>query len=93
MILHAVTIYEAAVFALRPGGVSADKQELQRAIAYRFAARDGLPQRVRVAACRSAGNHRTEPGREAGTGGGWTLHEAVRECRPGFIHLHDDQTS
>ncbi|MFF3001049.1 hypothetical protein ACFVTC_42000 [Streptomyces sp. NPDC057950] len=22
----------------------------------------------------------------------WTLNEAVRDCRPGFIHLHDDQT-
>ncbi|MFE5141337.1 hypothetical protein ACFRDV_27370 [Streptomyces fagopyri] len=23
----------------------------------------------------------------------WTLNEAVRDCRPGFVHLHDDQTS
>ncbi|MEU3243960.1 MULTISPECIES: hypothetical protein [unclassified Streptomyces] len=48
MVLHAVALYEAAVFPLRPGGVSADERELRRLIAYRFAAREGLPQRVRV---------------------------------------------
>ncbi|MFE5141336.1 hypothetical protein ACFRDV_27360 [Streptomyces fagopyri] len=42
MVLHAVTHYKAAMFPLRPGGVSADERELRRAIAYRFAARDGL---------------------------------------------------
>ncbi|MFF3001048.1 hypothetical protein ACFVTC_41995 [Streptomyces sp. NPDC057950] len=62
MILHAVTLYEAAVFPLRPGGVSEDERELRRAIAYRFAARGGLPQRVRAAAAEAQG-----PSNGAGT--------------------------
>lgn len=93
MVLHAVSLYEAAMFPLRPGGVSADERELRRAIAYRFAARDGLPQRVRVAAAEALGTIEQSRDAKQAQAAVWTLNEAVRDCRPGFIHLHDDQTS
>ncbi|MER5410960.1 hypothetical protein [Streptomyces sp. NPDC002769] len=47
MVLHAVDLQEAAVFPLRPGGVSPDERELRRVIAYQFAAREGVSQLVR----------------------------------------------
>ncbi|MEU0039432.1 hypothetical protein [Streptomyces sp. NPDC006333] len=93
MALHAVALYEAAVFPLRPGGVSPDDRELRRLIAYRFTAREGLPQRVRVAAAEALGAVEQSQDAKQAQAAVWTLNEAVRDCRPGFIHLHDGQSS
>ncbi|MFE5143713.1 hypothetical protein ACFRDV_39810 [Streptomyces fagopyri] len=93
MVLHAVALYEAAVFPLRPGGVSPDERELRRLIAYRFAAHEGLPQRVRVAAAEALGAVEQSQDAKQAQAAVCTLNKAVRDCRPGFIHLHDGQSS
>ncbi|MFJ2399280.1 hypothetical protein ACIOTI_42005 [Streptomyces sp. NPDC087843] len=93
MVLHAVTLYEAAVFPLRPGGVSPAERELRRLVAYRLAAREGLPQLVRVAAAEALGTIEQVQDPKQAQAAVWTLNETVRDCRPGFIHLHDDQAS
>ncbi|MDX2862357.1 hypothetical protein, partial [Streptomyces scabiei] len=50
VLIH-VTAYEAAVFPRTgPHGVSSEEREARRTIAYRMAALDEVPQRVRVAA-------------------------------------------
>ncbi|MFD1275438.1 hypothetical protein ACFQ51_39240 [Streptomyces kaempferi] len=93
MVLHAVALYEAAVFALRPGGVSPAERELRRFVAYRFAAREGLPQLVRVAAAEALGAIEQGQDPKQAQAAVWTLNEAVRDCRRGFIHLNNDQAS
>ncbi|MER6442328.1 hypothetical protein ABT275_39275 [Streptomyces sp. NPDC001185] len=93
MVLQAVAIYEAAVFPLRPDGASAEERALRRLIAYRLAAREGLPLRVRVAAAEALGTIEQSRDAKQAQVAVWTLNEAVRDCRPGFIHLYDDQTS
>ncbi|MFI2215101.1 hypothetical protein, partial [Streptomyces sp. NPDC020141] len=49
-VLAAVVVYQAAVFPLTPDGVTDEERMLRRTLAYRFAAFDGLPRPVRVAA-------------------------------------------
>ncbi|MET8413169.1 hypothetical protein ABZV34_34845 [Streptomyces sp. NPDC005195] len=92
-VLHAIALYQAAVFPLRPGGVREEERDLRRLVAYRSAAREGLPQPVRVAAAEALGV--IDQGRDAqrAQAAVWTVNEAVRDCRPGFISLHDDHIS
>ncbi|MGX1114731.1 hypothetical protein RKD37_000094 [Streptomyces ambofaciens] len=49
-VVAAVRVYEAAVFPLTPGGVSAQEREARRTVGYRLAAYEGLPRDVRVSA-------------------------------------------
>ncbi|MEU1502213.1 hypothetical protein [Streptomyces sp. NPDC005732] len=91
MVLHAVTLYQAAVFPLRPGGVSADERDLRRLIAYRAAARENLPQPVRVAAAEALGVIEQSQDTQQAQAAVRTVNEAVRDCRPGYISLHDER--
>ncbi|MFJ8010817.1 hypothetical protein [Streptomyces fagopyri] len=93
MVLHAVALYEAAVFPLKQNGVSAEERDLERLIANRFAARESLPQPVRVAAAEALGVIEQSQDVKRAQAAVWTLNEGVRHCRPGFIFLHDEQTS
>ncbi|MET8291930.1 hypothetical protein ABZV80_43405 [Streptomyces sp. NPDC005132] len=93
MVLHVVAVYEGAVFPLRPGGVKPAERELRRFVAYRFAAREGLPQLVRVAAAEALGAIEQGHDPKQAQAAVWTLNEAVRDCRPDFIHLNNDQPS
>ncbi|MFF3313518.1 hypothetical protein [Streptomyces sp. NPDC002952] len=84
-VMTAVTLYEAAVFPVLPGGVSVDERQARRTIAYRVAAYDGVPSTVRVAAAVALeaidqAQH-TDQTQTAVT----TLHQAVREYRVGFV--------
>ncbi|MGV9708393.1 hypothetical protein [Streptomyces sp. NPDC003483] len=92
-VLHAIALYPAAVFPLRPGGVRADARNLRRLVAYRSAAGEGLPRPVRAAAAEALGAIDLGRDTERAQAAAWTVNEAVRECRPGFISLHDDHTS
>lgn len=49
-VLLGISAYEAAVFPLTGGGVSAGERSARRTVAYRIAADDGLPHAVRTAA-------------------------------------------
>ncbi|MFC8916857.1 hypothetical protein ACFT5C_13910 [Streptomyces sp. NPDC057116] len=49
-VLLGIATYEAAVFPLTGGGVSAGERSARRTVAYRIAADDGLPHAVRTAA-------------------------------------------
>ncbi|MEU1535924.1 hypothetical protein [Streptomyces fagopyri] len=93
MVLHAVSLYQAAVFPFRAGGVSAEEQAIRRLIAYRSAARESLPQPVRVAAAGALEVIEQSQDAKLAQAAVWTVNEAVRDCRPGFISLHDDQTT
>ncbi|MER6442114.1 hypothetical protein ABT275_38155 [Streptomyces sp. NPDC001185] len=93
MVLHAVSLYQAAVFPLRPGGVSAQERDLRRLIAYRAAARERLPQPVRVSAAEALEVIEQSQDAKRAQAAVWILNEAVRDCRPGFISLHDDGAS
>ncbi|MFD1275473.1 hypothetical protein ACFQ51_39455 [Streptomyces kaempferi] len=69
------------------------ERDFRRFVAYRLVAREELPQLVRVAAAEALGG--IEQGQDAKRAqvAVLTLNEAVRDCRPGFIHLNDDQPS
>lgn len=49
-VVAGISVYEAAVFPLTPGGVSKAEQKARRTIAYRLAAHEALPSTVRVSA-------------------------------------------
>ncbi|MET8284382.1 hypothetical protein ABZV80_03900 [Streptomyces sp. NPDC005132] len=93
MVLHAIALYQAAVFPLRPGGVRAEERDLRRLVAYRSATRESLPRPARVAAAEALGVSDQRRDAKRAQAAAWTLNEAVRDCRPGFISLHDDQNS
>lgn len=93
-ILWAVTLYRAAAYPVTPGGVSLHERKARRTIAYQLAAYDSLPNSVRVVAAQAlAAVHQGEDADRA-QAAVWTLHKAVRACRPGYIHKPDsDQNS
>ncbi|WP_393071631.1 hypothetical protein [Streptomyces sp. LN704] len=92
MVLRTATLYEAAVFPLTPGGVSAEERRTRRIAAYHFAAHDSLPRSVRVAA--AAALEAIDEGLEAKHARAeiWALNWTVLECHRDRVHLHDDQT-
>lgn len=49
-VVAGISVYEAAVFPLTPGGVSKAEQKARRTVAYWFAAYEALPSAVRVSA-------------------------------------------
>jgi hypothetical protein len=92
-VLRAVTLYEAAVFPLTPGGASTKERQARRSIAYQLAAYDDLPLSVRVTAAEAL--ETIDQGRDtkrtrAAVG---ALARAVRECRAGHVSVRDEQTS
>ncbi|MEU8952097.1 hypothetical protein [Streptomyces sp. NPDC048489] len=91
--LHAVALYQAAVFPLQPGGVSGDEQAFRRAVAYRCAAREDLPRPVRVAAAEALDVIEQGQDVKRAQAAVWTVNEAVRGCRPGFISLSGDPST
>ncbi|MET8413097.1 hypothetical protein ABZV34_34460 [Streptomyces sp. NPDC005195] len=52
-----------------------------------------LPQPVRVAAAEALEVIEQSQDVKRAQAAVWTVNEAVRACRPGFISLHDDQDS
>ncbi|MFJ3673347.1 hypothetical protein ACIPSE_43525 [Streptomyces sp. NPDC090106] len=92
-VLRTVTLYEAVVFPLTSGGVSTVERQARRSIAYQFAAHDDLPLSVRVTAAETleALDHGQDVQRTRVALG--ALAQAVRECRAGYVSVHDEQTS
>ncbi|MFG3590598.1 hypothetical protein [Streptomyces sp. NPDC047990] len=74
--------------------MSAQERDLRRLIAYRAAARESLPQPVRVSAAEALEAIEQSQDAKRAQAAVWILNEAaVRDCRPGFISLHDDRAS
>ncbi|MEV3988451.1 hypothetical protein AB0J57_06050 [Streptomyces sp. NPDC049837] len=79
-VLLGISTYEAAVFPLTGGGVSADERLARRTVAYRIAADDGLPHAVRTAA--AAALEAIDHGEDAEA-----ARHAVRDLNLAVFHL------
>ncbi|QKZ23811.1 hypothetical protein [Streptomyces chartreusis] len=92
-VLRAITLYEAAVFPLTPGGASTKEQQARRSVAYQLAAYDDLPLSVRVAAAEAleALDQGQDVKQTRATVG--ALAQAVRACRAGHVSIRDEQKS
>ncbi|WP_089102461.1 hypothetical protein [Streptomyces hyaluromycini] len=86
-------LYEAAVFPLAAGGVSAAERESRRTVAYQCAAFDDLPLSVRLAAAETLEVVGQGEDREQVRAVVWALAEVVRGCRAGCVGVRDEQIS
>ncbi|MFK0111763.1 hypothetical protein [Streptomyces sp. NPDC091217] len=92
-VLRGIMLYEAAVFPLSAGGVSAAERESRRTVAYQCAAFDDLPFSVRLVAAQTLEVVEQGQDREQVRAAVWALAEVVRECRAGHLNVRDEQAS
>ncbi|MER7983832.1 hypothetical protein [Streptomyces sp. NPDC095817] len=93
MTLWGLLQYQAVAFPLSPTSISDAERHLRRTVAYKSAAHDTLPLPVRVAAADAL--HVLDQGQDktAANEAIKVLHDAVRDCRTGYLRINKDESA
>ncbi|MCX4581457.1 hypothetical protein OHB41_51860 [Streptomyces sp. NBC_01571] len=93
MALWGALQYQAVAFPLSPTSISETERHVRRTVAYKSAAHDTLPLAVRVAAADALDVMDQGQDKTAANEAIKVLHDAVRECRTGYLRINKDETA